>query len=258
MNVNVNVEKHPYFGTVAKIPELNSDFPDWYFGLEAQIFGAGIGTDDIENFLDSLTNMDFESLGRRDGLRTEGLKNLEYKIYAEVIKCMQNCSASKHIKTIKGSCTRGSGRQVVRKICEIYQYKIAKIATKASIEMVDMKCETVHQVAKYIRHMKDDLEALKQRGTPAPDDLIYALMKKKMKPYRKDGIEEVRAVFAEYDASKDVNKKVEDLIDSLETFAEEYEDETQQEEGGKKKKGATGGPKKKCKGCGKENHDESK
>jgi hypothetical protein len=77
-NVTVNFEKHPRFQSVPKLPELNQDFLDWYFAIEAKIMGAGIGHEDIEHFLDTLTGMDLEMLGRKEELHSEGLKNLAW------------------------------------------------------------------------------------------------------------------------------------------------------------------------------------
>lgn len=234
--------------SVTDLPEHLKDFDQWFYDLCSSILASGLPIVQSKEYVRGLREDQHADLPCDN--MSEMAQLMDLRIFDNLMKAM-NKKLYKYKRRVRKLCIQGCGRQALRVLSAIYLHERTKLTSRMVKEIVRATCTSVEQLGDFVELISSNVDICRENRAPVQEEMILELMKEKLKPYQKGGVEEVRSVYALFDSRLPQERTLDRLLKSLEQVADSYREAKEQE---REAKGGAGAPQVVCAHCKKEGH----
>ena len=223
-----------------ELPTDYSAYPRWRFKLLNRIRGCGLPAGTLNPYITELKTLTLEQLKARYPTLSETTLNLESKLFTSLLDSCSETKHGRHLTEIENKANEGAGREALKILDGLFLFNAENTLLDAADEFEEASCKSIASLGDMLTHLEKNLDRLEAGGQPVNEYILLAKLKRMPRPYKPDGITELSATYAEFEARPPHKRTVRKLLQLLQRRYDEWAKEQEKNKKLHAKAGVTG------------------
>ena len=207
------------------LPLTYAEYPPYRNLLGVKVMACGLPGSITIPWLREMDTLTRDELKIRYLGFSDTVLDLESKVYSVLLDAAQGVAYLRYSTAMIQECNRGAGREAVKTLDRLYQYSKRTEMTDAADDWYLLTCTSIDEVGNFVANLRTSVAKLSSGGQQIHPDLLLTKIKNTVKPFAKEGVPELSARFARFEAQPEENQDWEDLLQLLEKGYMEWKKE---------------------------------